>query len=72
MPRYNVCLPLTGIIYVDDVEADSETDAVEKAMESQEIKTSNIEEWEVTDKIVSGNVFYGRQNEAYAEEVSDA
>ncbi len=67
MKTYGVTLPITGTVYVE-VEAESEDDAIEKALES-EVDSDDIESWETHRKIVQGNVFYGGQNEADAQEL---
>jgi len=66
MPKYNVTIPMTGLIAMDDIEADSEEDAIEKAMMS--VSLDELIEWEVHEKIVQGNVFYGVENEIEVEE----
>jgi len=66
MKSYDVCLPLTGKIYVT-VEAESERDAIKKAFCSEELLRDNIVEWEVCEMIVEGNVFHGLENRAHAE-----
>jgi hypothetical protein len=67
MKTYNVCLPLTGTIWVT-VEAESEEAAIEAALCSEDAKTENIEEWQTHRQICKGNVLYADTNEAYAEE----
>lgn len=67
MATYGVSLPITGSVYVE-VEANSEEEAIEKALES-EVTSDDIEGWETHQQIVQGNVFYGQLNEAHAEEV---
>jgi hypothetical protein len=65
MPLYSVSLPITGYVVLD-VEADSEDAAIDRAFE-QEITNDHIEEWQVHQQIVTGNVFHGTMNEATAE-----
>lgn len=71
LKEYDVCVPITGIIWVT-VEAENEDDAIEKAMESDELSRDNIEEWETHEIIVRGNVFYGHTNQAHAECVDES
>lgn len=63
MKRYTVLLPITGVICVE-VEAETEKDAIDAALSSDDLTTDKIEEWEAHRQIVKGNVFYGSQNEA--------
>lgn len=63
MKTYSVALPITGVLVLD-VEASSEEEAIDKAMD--EATLDHLEEWEAHKKIVQGNVFYGNQNEAEA------
>ena len=74
---YYVEMPVTMVIKVFDVEADSKEDAIAKVKESnlyvdvidEEEQFADIElEWEMHDQVVRGNVFYGLLNEASAEE----
>lgn len=65
--EYNVCIPITGVVWVT-VEADSEDEAIELAMDSPDLTVDNIEEWETHKRICDGNVLYAQVNEAYAEE----
>jgi len=60
---YSVAIPITGICYVD-VEASSEEEAIDLAFEHD----LEIEQWEAHRHVIRGNVFYGMQAEATAEE----
>ena len=62
---YDVCLPITGIIWVT-VEAESEEDAIDVAFCSDDLSLDNVEEWEAHRRICSGNVLHAQQNECYA------
>jgi hypothetical protein len=64
---WNVAVPLSGVIYVT-VEAENEKDAIEKALQSDDLKLDNVEEWNASRYLVQGNVFYGVLSEANAEE----
>ena len=66
MKDYFVRLPMAGIASVQ-VEADSEEEAIEKAMLS-EITIDNFEEWDVFGSICTGNVCHAPLFDAYAEE----
>ena len=61
MKTYTIAVPITGVIYVD-VKANSEEDALEAALESEDLSLDKCEEWEAHEHIVRGNVFYGHQN----------
>lgn len=75
MKEYFVDIPLNARLSVS-VEANDKKEAIEKAMglaSSLEIKTESkeglsIEEWEVYDKMLEGNFWYGIIHEASAEE----
>lgn len=67
MKTYNVCVPITGTIWVT-VEAEDEKSAIEAAMDSEDLTLANIEQWSAHKQICQGNVLYAEQNEAYAEE----
>ena len=67
MPRYAISMPVTGFIYKEIV-ADSEEEATEKFREL-DLKTEDIEDWDICEKIVEGNVFHGMQNEVNIEQV---
>lgn len=60
MKNYWVEIPITGKICVA-VDAESKEDAIEKAFELGTL--DDLDEWEMHDKIVGGNVFYGVSNE---------
>ena len=64
--NYDVTLPITGTIVVS-VDADSEEDAIEKALHCNGLISDNIESWEVHERICRGNVLYAELNEAFAE-----
>lgn len=67
LKTYAVRLPITGVIDIN-IEAESEDDAIEKALDS-DITSDDISEWETCRQIVQGNVFHGHTNEAEAQEV---
>lgn len=67
MPTYSVRVPITGYAVVE-VEADDEDAAIEAAVQ-KDLEMQDIEEWEHHQYVVRGNVFYGRLNEADAEQV---
>lgn len=66
---WSVCIPVTGVIYLD-VQADSERDAIQAALNSDELPETP-DEWEICEQIVTGNVFRGHTNKASAELVDD-
>ena len=65
---YAVSIPITGYIY-DEIEADSAEEATEKLMQCAE--TKHIEEWDLHEHIVQGNVFYGHLNSILVEEIPE-
>lgn len=75
MKEYYVDLPLNAKVSVT-VEANDEKEAIEKAKElayNLEIKTESkdgvhIEEWDIYDKMLEGNFWYGIIYEADVEE----
>lgn len=67
MKRYRIIMPVTGVI-VQEVQAENEEDAL-VAFENLELTTDDIVEWEFTEKIIRGNVFYGIQNDMEIEEI---
>lgn len=62
--KYGVTIPITGIAYAE-VEAESEKEAIEKALQED----LEILEWESHKQVCQGNVFHGHTNEASAEEI---
>jgi hypothetical protein len=67
MATWTVCVPITGKAFVE-VEADSEEEAIDAALNSEDLTIDAIEEWMPTDRIVQGNFFFGMLNEAYVEQ----
>jgi hypothetical protein len=67
---YSVAVPISGVIYVE-VQAESEDEAIEKALESDQLTTENIDRWETHRYIVRGNVCSAVQWEAEAELMDD-
>lgn len=64
MKTYYVDLPVSGRVAVE-VEADSEEEAIDKALNSYSI--DNLEEWSAERHLVQGNIFYGVLAEARAQ-----
>jgi hypothetical protein len=67
MATYAISMPITGFIY-KEVEADSEEQAKEK-FHQLELKTDDIEDWEIHNHVTQGNMFYGMLNDVDIEEV---
>lgn len=65
--KYLVVLPITGTVSVE-VEAASSKEAIEEALTGDH-DLPDPEEWEVHRHVTRGNVFSGRLNDAYAEEM---
>lgn len=64
--NYDVCLPISGTIIVT-VDADSEEEAIQNALDSDDLIIDNIESWTAHEHIVQGNIFYGERNDAEAD-----
>lgn len=64
MPKYAVTLPVTGVAYVEDVEAENEADAINKAMDI--CGADHLETWQTHKQITLGNVCYAEVNSASA------
>ena len=67
MTLYTVRIPITGYVSAL-IDADDEDEALEKAMDC-DYDYTDIEEWDITETIVQGRVFYGFLNNAEVEEV---
>jgi len=63
MKKYSVELPITGSLFIGDIEADSEEEAIEKAFNIKYDKNAHNVYWSTIDRVVQGNVFYGEINE---------
>ena len=67
MTLYTVKIPITGYISAL-IDADDEDEALEKAMDC-DYENTDIEEWDITETIVQGRMFYGILNNAEVTEV---
>ena len=65
LKNWDVSLPMSGKLFVT-VEAESEEDAIEKALNS-DLTTDMLEEWEAHEKICEGNVCHAVHWDAEAE-----
>lgn len=65
MKEYLVTIPITGVAVIT-VQAETAEEAI--AIGIDNVTLDNIEDWNPVEKIVTGNVFNGIQNEADAEE----
>jgi len=71
MAEYEVKLPITGFIYTM-VEAESEEEAIKKAICEGNYTFNDIEEWDVREKVIEGNFWHGVGSpRASATEVSE-
>ena len=68
MAMYSVTVPIVGQATID-VEANSEEEAITEALDA--VCFDNVDTWEATKQIVSGNVFHGSCNTAYAEKYKE-
>ncbi len=67
MKKWNVDLPITGYFTVEGVEAETEEDAIEAAMEA-DYDIDNMTEWEVAEHAARGTVNYAVLRHGSAEE----
>lgn len=67
MTTYGISMPVTGVIY-REIEANSEEEAKE-AFHKLDLTTDDIEDWDIHNHIIIGNVFYGQLNDVMIEEV---
>lgn len=68
MKKYNVVIPIAGIICIE-VDAENEEEALQKGFNSEELTLDNVAKWDAYEKIVEGNCLHVNVNEAYAEEI---
>ena len=69
MKTYSVTLPIAGHAHLD-VEAESEDEAIQKALE--QVTLGDVDNWEAVEQFNRGNVCYcPRPWEAEAEEHAD-
>ena len=67
MKTYNVIVPFAGHMSIQ-IDAESEEDAIEKALVSEDLTIENVESWEPMAQFNRGNVCYCPQPwEAEAE-----
>lgn len=71
MKKFDVTLPISGTLFIPDVEAETEEEAIEKAMNTSYDPHQHELMWNTEEQLVQGNVFYGELNKAYAEESVD-
>ena len=57
MKRYDVTIPIAGHAIIT-VEAASEEDAIQKALESEDLTIKSIESWEALERFHQGNICY--------------
>ena len=68
-PRiWQVSIPITGVIYAEVRDCETEEDAIEKAMEMN-FTIKDIAEWGMHRHVVQGNVFHGHTERASADEI---
>ena len=70
MKKYWVTLPVCGTVEVE-VEADNESEAIDKAMDVDPTGEDAELQWSTYRKLLEGNVFYGDASSAYAEEIEE-
>lgn len=69
MKKWLVELPITGYVLIEDIEADTREQAIEKAFEMAVIE--DIQEWAPCANVTRGNVSYAVRNSVYVEELED-
>jgi len=69
MKRFAVEIPIAGYVRIE-VEAENEEDAIEKAFDIG-YKNEDIQEMEMFEKLVEGNVCHTYHTRASAEEIED-
>lgn len=69
--KVGVSVPLTGVAYVELEVEDNATEDEILDMAYDEITLENIEEWELTDRICRGNIFYGVMNTYEINDIED-
>ena len=57
MKKYDVLLPIAGHISVQ-VEAESEKDAIKRALEASDFSLDDIQDWKAIEQFSKGNVCY--------------
>ena len=63
MKRYTVEVPIVAACYVE-VEAESEEEAIDLALQSDELRLENVEEWDAHRIIAEGNCLHTNYNRA--------
>lgn len=63
MKRYGVVVPIVASCYIE-VEAENKEKAVEAALASKDVSLENVDEWDVYEQIVEGNVMHASINRA--------
>jgi hypothetical protein len=70
MPKFDVSLPVIGFVMIEDIEAESEEEAIEKAMNKGHL-IDDIVEFEVLDKICEGNFWNSQYDSDASATLSD-
>ncbi len=68
---YGVTIPIAGYIY-KEVVADSEDEAIEMVMSSDDIDAKDIEEWDMYRHMSRGNVRSYGVNDAVVQDLGEA
>ncbi|WP_291566721.1 MULTISPECIES: hypothetical protein [unclassified Clostridium] len=69
MKKYGVYVPVAGYIY-KEVEAESKEEALDKVFD-EGYEDDDIQEMDMYDIVVEGNVCHLNTSRAYAEEIED-
>lgn len=68
MKKYTVEIPIVGVMTVCGIEAETEDEAIEKALCKGYNETEDEIRWDCVENVVEGNVFCGELNTAEAKE----
>lgn len=74
MKRYTVQVPIVAVCYVN-VEAENEEEAIDNALNSEDLSLENIEEWDAYRIIAEGNclhTFYNQAEVVSEEDVAES
>lgn len=69
MKKYGVTIPVAGYVY-KEIEAESENDALEMAFD-EGFEDDEVNELEMYEKLMEGNICYIYNTRAYAEEIEE-
>lgn len=74
MKRYTVKVPIVAVCFVK-VKAESKEEAIELAIESDDVNLKNVDDWQALECITQGNTIYTPHNSAevvWEEEIEES